>query len=331
MVKNLKLHQAEKEGSVAENVLRNGYRRNKRMKEKKIEFLDYTAAFYDSILFDKEEVFKGCNYNRIKPMGIIIQGSTGIGKTTVAKNILHHIKDYYGPENVHAIYTNNVSLGALMEVCFKKSPNRNRPIQVLIFDDATTVKLKPKEIRKFFSLRHEAEDNLGIKEGVVYSVLLTHEWFQLATTFRRSSNRVVALSVPNVDLYGRRTAEKLFGKGQVKELIKIQRKAEKYDTYKGRGLVLLPDRNEAVGTFTFKLLDEKYIELKGSNEIQECEILYDVATSTILYHEPEPRMKQLQDLSSKERIDREREQTKLRMRRYRERLKKANTKSVTST
>ena len=290
---------------------------------KELSFNDYTQAFYEDITYDPKEVFQGLNYNRIKTMSIVVWGNSGSGKTTLAKNILQYIKNYYGEDKVNCVYTNNVSLKTLMYIATNKCPNRNKPIQVLIFDDATAVKLNPKEVKEFFSLRHVYEERTSMKEGVIYSILLTHEWFSLDRIFRRYVNRAIALTVPVLDEYALRHAKRMFTNEGINFLIDNWRLAEHYDTYKGTGLVRLPfipkDNNSFIGKILFKQLDSSYWNIKEDSTLQQdIEYVIDSENLTIKYHTPVKEKDAIAMLENK------RKQDAIRQARYRAKLKNAS-------
>ena len=92
------------------------------------------------------------------------------------------------------------------------------------------VEVTPQEVKKFFSIRHYAEECIGLKEGIVYSIFLTHEWYSLNKIFRRYCDTAFVLSVPALDKYARRFCEELLGDAPVKYLMERYRKASKIDS-----------------------------------------------------------------------------------------------------
>ena len=221
------------------------------MKQSKIveiaEYKDLTSQFYKALMFPNEELFKPGNHkNRIKQIGIIIQGLTGSGKTTSAKNIIQNIYSYYGIHNCAAIYTNSLPLGTFLD---KALEQYMRPVQVLIYDDATSVKVKPQEQRTFFSLRHLMQDKTMLLEGVIYTIYITHDWYALDKTFRRNALFTIFISVPRLDKYSRNEYKRFIGEQALDELDRLSFEAIKEDSKKGKGVVVLPYGDNNIGYF----------------------------------------------------------------------------------
>ena len=234
------------------------------MKQAKIfdiaEYKDLSNKFYECLKFSNEELFKPGNHkNRIKQIGIIIQGLTGSGKTTLAKNIIQNLYDYYGKDNCGATYTNSLPLGIFLD---KALEQHVRPVQILIYDDATSVRVKPKDQRTFFSLRHLMQDKTFLLEGVIYTIYITHDWYALDKTFRRNALFTIFISIPRLDKYSRNEYKRFIGQQALEELDRLSFQAIKKDSMKGKAVVVLPCGDNNIGYFYWKDLDVPYIELK---------------------------------------------------------------------
>jgi len=234
-------------------------------------FLDYTRDFYRFLQIPVTEVFKGSSEERVKQMLIIIAGTMGIGKTKLVENIIQELNDYYGAENCNNVLT-KVSTQVLMDYGFKGNPykqwNAKKPIQIIVFDDATSVHLSKKAQRQFCSLRHRMMDHTGLTEGVIYSILVTHDWYRLDANFRRNALVTCFLSVSPLDRFSRREYSKFIGVDGVNFLSEKLSKSIRFDKNKGTGLVVLPfkppKKNRGrVGRIKWKnLKDVEYIEIK---------------------------------------------------------------------
>ncbi len=230
---------------------------------------NYTEAFYNYLYFDPKEVFKGIkDKDRIKTMPIIILGTPGIGKTTLAKNIMLRINEWYSKYGVCSVYTNKADLETLMDYAFiirNHLENKTPKVYIITFDDATGKKIKDEVVGRFFSIRHQAREEGGISEGIVYSIFLTHDWYSLDRLFRRYGNAAIILSVPPLDDYSRNHIKRLIGARTVERLQKIFVKASKEDKYKGEGYVRLPyvptGHKTLVGFLKFKDVDVPYINI----------------------------------------------------------------------
>jgi len=206
-------------------------------------FPDFTNDFYSFLNIPASELIKGAEQERVKQILIIIAGTMGIGKTTLVENIIAKIQEFYGLENVNTVYT-QVSTEVLMEYAFKGNPHRGwnakKPVQVIIFDDATAFKLSTNDQRVFCSMRHRMMENTGQKEGIIYNILVTHDWYRLDPNFRRNAIVTCFLSVSPLDQYSRREYGNILGDDGVKYLSEKLAKALRFDEAKGIGLVVLP-------------------------------------------------------------------------------------------
>lgn len=206
-------------------------------------FPDYSKYFYNFLEVPRKELFKDSKDERVKQMLIIIAGTMGIGKTKLVENIIQEIKRHYGEDKVNAVLT-QVSTEALIEYAFKGNSERGwnakKEVQIIVFDDATSVKLSSKDQNRFCSLRHQMMKDTELKEGIIYSILVTHDWYRLDPNFRRNALVTCFLSVSPLDQYSRREYGKFIGKVGVKFLSERLSEAIRFDKAKGVGLVVLP-------------------------------------------------------------------------------------------
>lgn len=233
-------------------------------------FSDYTKDFYKFLKVPNQELFQGSPEERVKQILIIIAGTMGIGKTKLVENIIQKLRKYYTEEKTNVVYT-KVSTKALIEYGFKGNPlrgwNSSKPVQIIVFDDATSVSLSKKDQRQFCSLRHKMMEETGLTEGIIYSILVTHDWYRLDPNFRRNALVTCFLSVSPLDQYSRREYGKFLGKAGVEFLAEKLSKSIKFDKEKGTGLVVLPFKpnkgNGKVGRIKWKnLTGIDYIEIK---------------------------------------------------------------------
>jgi len=294
-----------------------------------VSYPDYTEEFYKCLHFDPQEVWMGSKKNRIKTMPVIILGTSGIGKTTMAMNIMKKVDNWYYGHGVCPVYTNEVSLGALMEYGLQTHRwlgerwKRLPEVYVLAFDDATAIEVKPPEVRRFFSIRHVVEELTGIKEGIVYSLFLTHDWYSLHKIFRRYGQIAAVLSVPPLDAFAKRQITKLLGETPVEILRDLYKKAMKEDKFKGTGFVKLPYVPEGqeldVGFIHFKEMDFGYVEIKPWERPEVW--VEEVGAVRFVLHIPEEKKKEEdEDIVAKH--EDQKRKTRERVRRYRARQKK---------
>jgi predicted RNA-binding protein with RPS1 domain len=287
-------------------------------------YRDYTIPFFNVLHIDESEVWQGnTDSNRIKTKPLIIMGSTGVGKTTLAENIINAVEKDYAHRGVCSVYTNDVSLGELMEYglqTFKYIGDRWQDglpkVYVLVFDDATAVEVTSEEIRKFFSIRHEIQKYSGITEGIVYSIYITHDWYSLNKLFRRYCVAAAILSVPPLDKCSRSQIEGLIGKEAVAILDKVSYKAMDYDAYKGYGFVKLPmppdGESKAVGFIHFSQTQAEYVQIKyGENQTAKGNSVERVL------HIPETR-KKVEIKKELESAERARDKNRERQQRFRQ-------------
>lgn len=240
--------------------------------EEDVPFSDLTEDFYSFLEIPKEEIFKDSSEERVKQILIIIAGTMGIGKTTLVENIIKRIQDYYGEDKVNAVITRE-NTEVLLEYAFRGNPERgwdaDKPIQVIAFDDITAVKLSVEDQRSFCSLRHRMIEETGRREGIIYSILVTHDWYRLDPNFRRNALITCFLSVSPLDLYSRRAYSHFIGEEGVRFLSERLGQAIRFDEEKGTGLVVLPlaptlgEEEERVGLIRWsKVKGVKYVIIK---------------------------------------------------------------------
>jgi len=222
---------------------------------------DLSDKFYKDIMFQDLELKTNTINNNIKQIGIIIMGLTGSGKTTLAKNIVKGITDYYGIGNCATLYTNSLPLGLFLDKALEQSP---KPVQILVYDDATTVRVNSKDQRTFFSLRHLMESKTGLKNGVIYTIYITHDWYSLDRIFRRNALFTIFISVPMLDKYSRNEYKRFIGEKPLNELSEMTFECIKHNDKKGKGIIILPVNN--VGYFYWKNINVPYTELKLDTE-----------------------------------------------------------------
>jgi len=228
---------------------------------------DYTNEFFKSLYFKKDELFKGITIgdrNRIKQIPMVIVASMGMGKTTLAKNIIYHLYQKYGENDCVAVYTREYSIGDLIRLAFNDDKNpalKGKRIRILVFDDATSEKLSIQDQKKFFRLRHKMKEGTGMSEGAIYTIFCTHDWYSLDRTIRRIVTRSVYLSVPPLDKYSRKDYGRVIGEEAVEALQEIFAKAEKEDKYKGLGFVFLPSKPDRKHDVGYILFDEVPVKM----------------------------------------------------------------------
>lgn len=230
------------------------------------EFPDFLDEFLKVLQFDPNEVWQKATFNRIKTMPTIVLGTTGMGKSTLLRFIHSNLDKYYKKNGgIVCIYTNQVTMTEFMSISLEIVDNpqnygvKGRPSVVMMcYDDATSVEVKPEEIKRFFSMRHEMEEATGMLEGVIYTFFVTHDWFSLSKIFRRYADNLLVLSVPPLDEYSRQHLKRTIGEAAMRVLQCIRKRAMKEDKYKGNAIVKLPftpDNYETdVGMLSFKPL-----------------------------------------------------------------------------
>jgi len=238
-------------------------------------FNDYTEDLYHFLKIPVEEVFKGKKEKeRVKQILIIVSGMMGIGKTSLVENLIYELRQYWegNGKGVNVVLT-RTSVEALEKYSFEGNPesgwNAKVPIQILIFDDATSIKLSIEDQRRLCGLRHKMMETTKQNEGVLYTILVTHDWFRLDPSFRRTALITCFLSIPPLDLYSKRELKQILTKDGIDFLAEKLGDRIRFDTAKGIGLVVIPfipalgEDEEKVGKVTWKDRDDvDYIMIK---------------------------------------------------------------------
>lgn len=234
-------------------------------------FPDFTEDLYHYLVIPKKELIKDSSDERVKQMLLIIVGTMGIGKTKLVENMIHELQTRYAKQGLetNAVLT-RVSTEVLLEHCFRGNPNKGwdarKPVQIIVFDDATSVKLSLADQQRLCALRHRMMEETGLKEGIIYSILITHDWYRLDPNFRRNALITCFLSVPPLDRFAQREYKKFIEEDGTDFLLERLAKAIKFDKEKGKGLVELPFNpalgEEKIGTITWKEnVYPEYIEI----------------------------------------------------------------------
>jgi hypothetical protein len=311
------------------------------------EFPDMTEEFKKVLYFDPKEVWQGASRNRIKTMPTIVLGTTGVGKSTFLEWNGQFIEQWYKDFGILSTYTNQVSLTEFLtyslkivsdETMRKAFGFKDMPsVFKFSFDDATSVEVKPREIKQFFSMRHIIQDELNVTEGIIYTEFVTHDWYSLSKIFRRYAENLVVLSVPPLDVYSRRHLASLLGDEAMKVMQAIYKKAMKEDKYKGKGMIKLPfvpdDYETDVGMIMFKPVDNSLpIQIKyGSSSNVTADI-----EKRILYIPKEDSIAENEE-DAQARLEKEKRMNNARVKKHRAKQKKLlakldkNVKSVPIT
>jgi len=127
------------------------------------------------------------NLVSVEHRNIVIYGRAGSGKTTLANAIVHHILDRYGGDNVNIVYA--LEIGEWYDAI------DDRPVQVLIWEDATFGEMTKEEKRQYVRLRQILRDR-GVHRGIVLTIVICHRLWNVPIIVRNNIDMFCVLSMP---------------------------------------------------------------------------------------------------------------------------------------
>ena len=119
----------------------------------------------------------------------LIYGRTGCGKTTLLKTMVALLVEYYGRENCNIVYVKREEPFDWFYFMDAK------PVQILILDDASFVKISKELASLFTDIRHQLEDN-GVEKGIVITIVAGHRLHVIDMAFRMFVDMFCIMSAP---------------------------------------------------------------------------------------------------------------------------------------
>jgi hypothetical protein len=159
----------------------------------KLHELD-TAAFFTSLFPQEFQQSHGSGDNAIEQRHIIVYGRQGVGKTNSANWIIQQARIRY-PHQVNV----QVAPGENFRSLLTSSNWTNQPVQILVVEDLTNVKLKDEELRDFFRIRHIMAQRTGLMEGLCVVIFTCHRFHDTPILFRSDYDGLIVLSAPTND------------------------------------------------------------------------------------------------------------------------------------
>jgi len=132
--------------------------------------------------------------NAIKLRTVIIFGREESGKSNAAQIIIDELKKTYGSKNVDSKWFQAENFRTALE---SKWPRK--PIQTLVFEDITNVKLTDDDVKNFFRMRHIMAERTGKREGLCVCIFTLHRFHDMPKSFRSDYDSLIVLSLPMND------------------------------------------------------------------------------------------------------------------------------------
>ena len=132
--------------------------------------------------------------NAIKLRTVLIFGREESGKSNTAQIIIDELKKTYGSKNVGSQWFQAENFRTALE---SKWPRK--PIQILVCEDITNVKLTDDDAKDFFRMRHIMAERTGKREGLCVCIFTLHRFHDMPKSFRSDYDSLIVLSLPMND------------------------------------------------------------------------------------------------------------------------------------
>jgi len=117
-------------------------------------------------------------------------GKIGSGKTETGRAIVEKAVEFYGEENVNAVISDS-----LMELI--RYGLDSKPVQILIYDDATLEDLRSNTLRELFKIRQTYARVSESLNGYVLAIVNTHRFHGLKVNLRTNIDLAIWRSLPS--------------------------------------------------------------------------------------------------------------------------------------
>lgn len=206
---------------------------------------DRTKIFFDLLFPSWERINYSPNVeydvNNVLFQFLLQFGRIGSGKTETCRSIVERAVEFYGEENVNAV--SSESLYDLIRYGLD-----DKPIQILIYDDATLEDLASDTVRRLFKIRQRYQEISGRSNGYILAIVNTHRFHGLKIELRTNVDLAIWRSLPS-DPYDLNVMKKFVGQEGLEALEIIEAKRLKDPSWNKvavftsrlrKGLVILP-------------------------------------------------------------------------------------------
>jgi len=159
-------------------------------------------TFFLENLYPPFEILE--SLNTILYRNVIVYGAQGKGKTSFTNWLALKAKERYSEERVHVARQHSG-----LRILLRLGIAPRKPIQILIADDLSLVRISDYDLRNFYRLRHLLRDK-GIKIGLGMTVLVIHDFFVIPRHLRSYFDALVFCSPPT-NRYDRSFAKSYMG------------------------------------------------------------------------------------------------------------------------
>jgi hypothetical protein len=132
--------------------------------------------------------------NAIKIRTVLIFGREESGKSNTAQIIIDELKRTYGSKNVSSQWFQAENFRTALGSKWPK-----KPVQILVCEDMTNVKLTDDDAKDFFRMRHIMTERTGKREGLCVCIFTLHRFHDMPKSFRSDYDSLIVLSLPMND------------------------------------------------------------------------------------------------------------------------------------
>lgn len=187
------------------------------------EFLDMLFPPLETILRPVERP----DENAIIQKHVLLYAKQGQGKTETANFLVGEAIRRYGVQNVSHASTRGENFRFLISRGFWDTP-----VNVLILEDITDVKLTSDDMRDFFRIRHKMRELTGRQNGYVLMLITGHRFHDIPLPLRTDVDFVLFKESPTND-YDYHVVKRFVGEHGIRLLSDLESKREVNPAYKG--------------------------------------------------------------------------------------------------
>ncbi len=148
-------------------------------------------TIFEKLLPDSLRVPRGPDDNAIEYRNVMILGSQGSGKTTLARVLALTLAHRYGNGNV--LFA--LQVGGVRELLGYATRQPSK-VWILVGEDLTLARIPKQELAQFFQVRHLIQQNTGLNQGLAITVFNSHTFHGIDKNLRDTFDMLILKSVP---------------------------------------------------------------------------------------------------------------------------------------
>lgn len=189
-------------------------------------------SLWEYLLPKQEDIFLKTDpgENAVLQFHTLVYGKQGSGKSQLAYGLYEKLLETYGEGMVEA----TLCVGNLSTL-LKNGINRtglNRPIQLLVCEDATLRGFSKETLHEFFRVRHLMKERTGLSTGVVFTLVNVHRYHSIPPELRTDVDLHLFKNCPT-GFYDRMVIKDYLGPEYLRALEWLQKERKRDRSYLG--------------------------------------------------------------------------------------------------